>query len=159
MFPRPMTRHFRLVATDGNPMPQGGVSVVARPMIGFRWRVGVAVCSLEDNFDRRLGRRIADGRALGRSHHILQCHAPSTRSGLEQALTVIARRHMRRAIIRHGLYPDATDGLLDTMFRVWRSRKHRPPSLRRLKVVDGRAVVAENISAAREFPRPMGVPQ
>lgn len=63
-------RHERVTYIDGTVMPHGGVTVVeiyltAEDMKIEKWiSQGVAFCRPDENYNKRLGRTIALGRAL-----------------------------------------------------------------------------------------------
>lgn len=54
--------HYRFINQDGTPHSHGGVTVCYLPGPEGA-RIGVAVCSPRENFNRRLGCRISEGRA------------------------------------------------------------------------------------------------
>ena len=60
-----MVSHVRIQngAWRGSPSPRGGTTI-ARVSVGGRRGEGVARCSDQDNFSKRIGREIAVGRAL-----------------------------------------------------------------------------------------------
>lgn len=55
-------RHYRLVTEGEQVLPQGGVTVYYEEIEADTYQIGLAFCSLLDNFNRGVGRRIAEGR-------------------------------------------------------------------------------------------------
>ncbi|MBW2671862.1 MAG: hypothetical protein JRD89_00425 [Deltaproteobacteria bacterium] len=51
--------HYRLLQDGKQPLPHGGMTIAYDSSSG---QVGVALCSIKDQFNRRLGRMIAEGR-------------------------------------------------------------------------------------------------
>lgn len=61
----PVVFHFRVKEEDGISLSsRGGATVVFSPKVE---RFGVSVCSLKDAYNRKMGRRIATGRALSKN--------------------------------------------------------------------------------------------
>lgn len=54
--------HLRFTDTSGQPLPHGGVTVCYLPSEG-KAKIGIAMCSPEQNFNRKIGRLISEGRA------------------------------------------------------------------------------------------------
>jgi hypothetical protein len=58
--------HHRMIDEDGCPLPKGGVtrvSVISNSGLGRKF-YGQADCSINDNYNKKMGVRIALGRAL-----------------------------------------------------------------------------------------------
>lgn len=56
--------HFRVYSNNDTPSPRGGVTVTYIPLPGSKHYLGVSVCSLNDNFDRTIGRMYSGADAL-----------------------------------------------------------------------------------------------
>jgi len=114
--PQTIFLHFRLCGRHGHLLGNGRVTLCFIPLPSGLLSCGVAVCSPQDRFSRRIGRLISEGRVRKRKggwdkyfRRAIRKEQAGDQNAIRAFATEVARKWMERLCDRleirfHGLY-------------------------------------------------------